>query len=111
MSSRKYRFEMARSLPSRWKGFCRNTCFTTSPICLVVWLKPGDTQSAEDFVQSLPKQQHIRVVLVSPSVEHPLSRSFPINLLRNLGIRNAITTHIAVMDIDLIPSGMFRVQR
>lgn len=102
---------MARSLLSRWKGFCCDACLTTSPICFVVWLEPGDMQSAEDFVQSLPKQQHIRVVLVSPPAEYPLAKSFPINLLRNLGIQNAITTHIAVMDIDLIPSGMFYIQQ
>ena len=55
------------------------------------------------FVQStfLPDRLTTLVYLVAR--RHPHFRHFPVNFLRNLGIRNVETSHYIVMDMDMWP--------
>lgn len=72
-----------------------------SPMILVVF---GHVKAQEEilaFIQStfLPDRLTILVYLVTRGHRH--FRHFPVNYLRNLGIRNVRTSHYIVMDMDM----------
>ena len=78
---------------------------SASPVCLVVWCPEADREAVEAFLPSLPAQDSLSVVLFTPPADHAFSKAVPANLLRNIGMRNAHTTYVAVMDSGVLPSG------
>lgn len=98
-------FGMARELLNRWRGYRREWSLKTSPICFVLWCPETDKGEVEAFLQSLPTRDSLSVVLFTPPADHAYSKLIPANLLRNIGMRNSHTIYVAVMDIELLPSG------
>ena len=72
-----------------------------SPMILVVFGHVKAQKEILAFIQStfLPDRLTILVYLVSR--KHRYFRHFPVNYLRNLGIRNVRTSHYIVMDMDM----------
>lgn len=54
----------------------------------------------------LPDRLTICLYLLSR--QHPKSKVFPVNFLRNLAIRNVETTHYMIMDMDIWTTGSFQ---
>ena len=50
----------------------------------------------------LPSRLTIIMYLMGP--KNPSAKQFPVNLLRNLAIRNVETSHYLIMDMDLWPT-------
>lgn len=98
-------FGMARELLNRWKGYGREWNLMVSPVCFVLWCPETDKREVEAFLQSLPMRDALSVVLFTPPADHAYSKLIPANLLRNIGMRNSHTIYVAVMDIELLPSG------
>ena len=98
-------FGMARELLNRWRGYRREWGLKTSPICFVLWCPETDKGEVEAFLQSLPTRDSLSMVLFTPPADHAYSKLIPANLLRNIGMRNSHTIYVAVMDIELLPSG------
>lgn len=96
---------MARELLNRWRGYRREWGLKTSPICFVLWCPETDKGEVEAFLQSLPTRDSLSMVLFTPPADHAYSKLIPANLLRNIGMRNSHTIYVAVMDIELLPSG------
>ena len=78
--------------------------FIYSPLVLVL---NGPLSDQADILYTLettylPSRLTILVYLIPPS--SPEQGQFPVNKLRNLGIRNIATTHFQVLDMDLWPT-------
>ena len=50
----------------------------------------------------IPKRLTLLIYLVSP--RNPQYKTFPVNMLRNLAIRNVRTSHYMIMDMDMWPT-------
>lgn len=71
------------------------------PICLSLWIHPSERAVLVQNVLSIHMNEKHRVVVYTEPME---SAPFPINLLRNLCIRQIITSHYVVLDADMMPS-------
>ena len=61
---------------------------------------PAIAQSIKEYNFS----SRVMFIMFSPPVNHTLYDTFPLNFLRNLCIRHAMTSHFLFFDTDLIPS-------
>lgn len=75
-----------------------------SSMLIVVNGKLKEEKSIINFIRDhyLPNRLTMLLYLVSPS--NPRYYTFPVNMLRNLAIRNVRTSHYMVMDMDMWPT-------
>ena len=71
----------------------------TGPISLVVSVSPQDVNNIEKLEKDSNLPSRVKVTNYAPS-----KRSFPINTLRNIAYRNSDTTHVLMLDQDIIPA-------
>ncbi len=72
-----------------------------SPICLSVWIHPSERPMLVQNVLSIQRNEDCRIVVYTEGTE---STNVPINLLRNLCIRQVLTSHYIVLDANVMPS-------
>ena len=82
----------------------RSRGVTSSPLVIVLNGPLGFEKRMLSFVEShyLPARLTLLLYLIGES--SPERGQFPVNKLRNLGIRNIATTHFQVLDMDLWPT-------
>ena len=75
----------------------------SSPCVFVITYPIDESEAFHTWISTthFPK----RVTIISYSLRS--GNYFPINKLRNLGIRHIRTTHFIVLDVDLMVSSMF----
>ena len=71
---------------------------------IVVNGKVEEEKTIIDYLREhyIPKRLTLLIYLVSP--RNPLYKTFPVNMLRNLAIRNVRTSHYMIMDMDMWPT-------
>ena len=72
-----------------------------SPICLSLWIHPSERPILVQNVLSIHRNENCRIVIYTEGTE---STHVPINLLRNLCIRQVLTSHYIVLDAGAMPS-------
>jgi hypothetical protein len=77
-----------------------------SPIILVVYLSPDESQNIWDkTVQDYSSLcDHLEMIPYIAASEDERKFAYPINKMRNIGLDHVITSHVLVLDVDLIPS-------
>ena len=83
------------------KGIATFEVLTLSRLVIVFQCPVMSEQTVIDFVNThyLPKRLTLLLYIVDPL--HPHFNHFQVNLLRNLAIRNIVTSHFLVLDMDL----------
>lgn len=74
------------------------------PISAALSLTPKEYALYESNPSSIIKVELPPSVSIVPYLHQP-ENQYPVNLLRNLAIKNINTTHFFYNDIDFIPSG------
>lgn len=71
---------------------------------IVVNGKVEEEKAIIDYLREhyIPKRLTLLIYLVSP--RNPQYKMFPVNMLRNLAIRNVRTSHYMIMDMDMWPT-------
>ncbi|KAM7454238.1 hypothetical protein BLSTO_05005 [Blastocystis sp. subtype 1] len=88
------RFLLIKNTTEVWKGrYCGAMIVHEEDI-------PAIAQSIKEYNFS----SRVMFIMFSPPVNHTLYDTFPLNFLRNLCIRHAVTSHFLFFDTDLIPS-------
>ena len=72
-----------------------------SPICMSVWIHPSERPVLIQSVLSIYKNEIHRIVVYTESTR---SMHVPLSLLRNLCIRQVVTSHYIVLDAETMPS-------
>lgn len=72
----------------------------SSNLVLVLFCKLSEQESTLQYMGERVLPERLTLILY---IVPKRSKIFPINLLRNLGIRNVRTTHYVVMDMDMWP--------
>lgn len=72
---------------------------TTSPISAAICVKKEEKELFQTITESSFFPSRVRVAMFVPE-----RTNFPINKLRNLAYTNSDSTHVLVIDIDVIPS-------
>ena len=95
---------------SRWNGYFSSFFITLSPIVFVVHLKEEEVTSFRSFLKrknsSILCRNRIQIITYVVRKGVFFYDNYPINILRNLGIRHVRTNHFAVLDIDMWMSGI-----
>ena len=92
---RKDRLFFVNTLINRWKGH----------FIFVIYSDRGDPPLLETMNGTNPLPDRIQVVQIEYIRDESGELIFPINRLRNIGIQHVRTSHYAVIDMDLWPSG------
>ena len=74
---------------------------------MVVYMKSDDQYLITDKLNKYHYPDRLTLILYLVDKQHPHSKGFPINYLRNLAIRNIRTTHFIILDMDLRVSSMY----
>ena len=90
------RLTLMKRTCQRWNG----------PINLVVYLTEDESitlwhPTIEEYSQSCP---HLKLIPYIAKSDEERKMQYPINALRNIGLDHVMTSHVLVVDIDLIPS-------
>ena len=72
-----------------------------SPITVVIYAKAIIESYILHFINEHHYPDRLTLILYVVDKQHPHSKVFPINYLRNLAIRNIRTTHFIILDMDL----------
>lgn len=104
MRNRKVRLFFIPQLLYRWRELLRVTGVTISNMIIVVNGKIDEEGAISGFIRThyLPERLTLLVYLVDAT--HSQFSSFPVNMLRNLAIRNVKTSHYMIMDMDMWPT-------
>lgn len=91
------RLPLIKETCHRWK----------SPIITVVYLTEDESnniweQTVEDY--SSHCGEHLQMIPYIAANEDERKFAYPINKMRNIGLDHVVTSHVLVLDIDLIPS-------
>lgn len=94
-------------LISQWKGWVLSFYLMCSPIIFVFHLKEEELSTFRQFISQTRELCNSRVTLLGyiSKAGSFFYNNYPINILRNIGIHHTHTTHYALLDIDMIPSG------
>lgn len=90
------RLTLMKQTCQRWNG----------PINLVVYLTEEESRTLwhtaiEEYSQSCT---HLKLIPYIAKSDEERKLQYPINALRNIGLDHVMTSHVLVVDIDLIPS-------
>lgn len=86
-------------LASRWKN---------GYISVILYVCDEESPSALEHLESYVKEHaplfEKTVIQIVTDRRPKASRRYPINILRNMGVENAPTDHVIVLDVDLVPN-------
>ena len=95
-------------IASRWTGWASNRRVTSSPIIFVLHIKEDEEQSLRERLLSeeyaVLCQSRITLLVYVSSNNSYFYSNYPINILRNIGIRHCRTTHFLLVDTDMLVS-------
>ncbi len=94
---------------SRWNGYSSFFSIIHSPIVFVMHLKEKEVIPFRSFLKqensSILCRNRIQIITYVVRKGAFFYDNYPINILRNLGIRHVRTNHFAVLDMDMWMSG------
>lgn len=108
-------------LLQRWKGLLFHSPLIHSPMSIAIMVNVTDVEEVETFIQSGDFPSRLRLALYitgfpkkTDCVYRRTSRGFrcvpatvyPLNRLRNIAIRNSLTSHFVVFDMDMWPASL-----
>ena len=73
-------------------------------MCLAVWSHEEQLPEIEEYALRLTANTSTLIILYQVKKDHPNYYDFPVNLFRNICIRNLHTSHFMVLDIDMWPT-------
>lgn len=76
----------------------------SSPMCLVFYGMDEDEDKYLDYFSKRTYSPLLSIILYLVRSDSKEASTFPINTLRNLGIRNTFTSHYIVFDMDVWPA-------
>ena len=92
---------------TKWKGCFSWLKFTHSHVVVVIWASWNEDHKLVSQIIARRLPSRVSVVLVTYGMHNAFSGSFPINLLRDIGLRAVVTSHVLVLDSDIrIPGGL-----
>lgn len=75
-----------------------------SPIIVVIYLPFEDEATFMETLHSYGVPSRVVIITAAVTTKNVYHNHFPINLLRNVGLLNVMTSHVLVIDADMIPS-------
>ena len=95
-------------IASRWSGSAPPIPLTRSPILFVLHVKEEEEATLQSTLRSPDYttlcQPRITLLVYLSSATAFFHSNYPINILRNLGIRHCRTTHFLLLDTDMLVS-------
>ena len=92
---------------TKWKGYFLSLRFTHRYVVVVIWASWNEEHELVSRIIARRLPGRVSVVLVTYGTQNAFSNSFPINLLRDIGLRAVVTSHVLVLDSDIrIPGGL-----
>ena len=76
--------------------------FLSSPLILVLWVKEESKPTIQQIILDNHFPRRVTILLVSYTPSNAYNSVFPINLLRNIGLQAVATTHVCVLDSDIL---------
>jgi hypothetical protein len=73
-------------------------------MCLIIWTKIEEKEEISNFIFQQRFHPSVIIILYIVPPDHPNYYDFPINLLRNICIRNIVTSHFLILDFDMWPT-------
>lgn len=71
---------------------------------IVVNGRSDEERAISEYIRNTYLPSRLTVIMYLMGYKNPMAKQFPVNLLRNLAIRNVETTHYLIMDMDLWPT-------
>ena len=97
-------------IASRWSGSAPPIPLTRSPILFVLHVKEEEEATLQSTLRSPDYttlcQPRITLLVYLSSATAFFHSNYPINILRNLGIRQVRTSHFLLLDMDMWLSGI-----
>lgn len=81
-------------------------CLLNRPVCVAIWAKEDELPTILDLVRGFEENPKRTVIIYHVPANHPNYYDFPVNLLRNICIRNIKTSHFMFLDIDMWPTSI-----
>ena len=75
-----------------------------SPMIIVVNGHSDEERAISEYIRNTYLPSRLTIIMYLMGHKNPMTKQFPVNLLRNLAIRNVETTHYLIMDMDLWPT-------
>ena len=97
------RLFLLRYFAARWQGCFLSPSLTRSPLVATIHLPHNRLDAVRKLVPSLALPPRFTVILHAVKRKERYFNDFPVNLLRNIAIKNVRTTHFLVTDMDLWP--------
>ena len=72
-----------------------------SPMIIVVNGHSDEERAISEYIRNTYLPSRLTIIMYLMGHKNPMTKQFPVNLLRNLAIRNVETTHYLIMDMDL----------
>ena len=95
-------------IASRWSGYGPLFLLTPSPILFVLHVKEEEELTLQHALQTSHYvslcQPRITLLVYLSSFAAFFHSNYPINILRNIGIRHCRTTHFLIVDTDMLVS-------
>lgn len=91
-------------LLDRWKGLVCVHCIMFSPMCLVMYGMDYEEEKFLSYFSHRNYDSRLTMLLYLVRNGTEIANTFPINALRNLGIRMSRSTHYIVFDMDVWPA-------
>ena len=94
-------------LITQWNGFVVELFLNRRPICLSLWTHDNEEDEVNKALDRLLRDDRFTLIIYKPDPKHSTSHDFPVNLLRNICIRNIKTSHFVTLDVDMWPTSGF----
>ena len=119
VTNRPERLFFFKHLLSRWRGFASLYLMTLRPISITIMVRRNESDAVEQFIRSSGFPSRLRLALYifgisdRPDCVNKFDgkqmvcveeKIYPLNLLRNIAIKNTVTSHFVVFDMDMWPS-------
>lgn len=119
LTNRPERLFFFKHLLSRWRGFAFLSLLTLRPISITIMVRRNESDAVEQFIRSSGFPSRLRLALYifgisdRPDCVNKFDgkqmvcveeKIYPLNLLRNIAIKNTVTSHFVVFDMDMWPS-------
>ena len=93
VNDRVERISFLKYFASRWNG----------PLIACIKVHSANLTAATQSLRELDLPVYFSVIFYIVSEGDRYVNDFPVNLLRNIAIRNVVTTHFLVLDMDMWP--------
>ena len=86
---------------TKWRGCFSSQRLTRRYVVVVVWSSWNEEHELLSQIIARRLPSRVTVVLVTYGLQNAFYGSYPINLLRDIGLRAVVTSHVLVLDSDI----------